>query len=327
MEYSEATACSSPGRHARKNSPGEHCLIERLKFVAAGSGQSMTEAIAQFKWDTRQVIKVTVYALLLVNFGLYILDDIEAASHEMRNGGSLLEWAQAFATTIDESAWFLLLLLFELETYVLSDEVQERPVVMRLVHGVRLVCYLVLAHSIYAFGIIYWDISSAQAVEGATHLCQLLGQDLSFVRNIEYTTITAENCNGLSSAGQFFYTEPGLVVSDAEGLALEQRLALVDWFEVVIWLLILATIEVMVRLQDRGITRGRPVTVIKSSKLVLYTGLWAMAAWWASLGHYYYAWDETLWIVGFFAIEANMNEWKNEIEAGESLESASAQVA
>ncbi len=287
----------------------------------------MTEAVATFKWDARQVIKVTVYALLLVNFGLYILDDIEAASHEMRNGGTFLEWMRAFATTIDESAWFLLLLLFELETYVLSDEVQQRPVVMRLVHGVRLVCYVVLAHSIYAFGIIYWDISNAQAVEGASHLCQLLGQDLSFVRNIEYTSISAENCNALSTAGQFFYTEPGLVVSDAEGLALEQRLALVDLLEVVVWLLILATIEIMVRLQDRGITRGRFVTVIESSKLFLYTGLWAMAAWWASLGHCYYAWDETLWIVGFFAIESNMNDWKHEIEAEAAQDGAAAQVA
>ncbi len=285
----------------------------------------MTQAAATFKWDTRQVIKVTVYALLLVNFGLYILEDIEVASHEMRNGGSLLEWMQAFATTIDESAWFVLLLLFELETYVLSDEVQERPLVMGLVHGVRLVCYLVLAHSVYAFGVIYWDMINAEAVQGASQLCQLLDQDLSFVRNIEYTSITADNCGTLSSAGQFFYTEPGLVVTDAEGLALEQRLAMVDWLEVVVWLLILATIEIMVRLQDRGITRGRLVTFIKGSKLVLYAGLWSMAAWWVSLGHYYYAWDEALWIVGFFAIEANMSEWQHEIEAGAASEAAAMQ--
>ncbi|MDJ0879906.1 MAG: hypothetical protein QNI86_14905 [Halieaceae bacterium] len=278
----------------------------------------MTEAVARFKWDTREVMKVTIYALLLVNFGLYMLDDIEAASHEMRNGGTLLDWMQAFATTIDESAWFVLLLLFELETHVLSDEIQERPWVVRLVHGVRLFCILFLAHSVYAFWIIYWDLAQAEAVQGATHLCQLLGQDLSFVRNVEYSVLTGENCNTLSTAGQFFYTEPGLVVSDAEGLAIETRLALVDWLEVVIWLLILATIEIMVRLQDRGITRGRLVTVIKGSKLVLYTCLWAMAAWWASLGHYYYAWDETLWIIGFIAIESNMNEWKKEIEAKEA---------
>ena len=40
----------------------------------------------------------------------------------MRNGGSFLKWTQALATSIDESAWFILLFLLELETYVLSDE-------------------------------------------------------------------------------------------------------------------------------------------------------------------------------------------------------------
>ena len=279
----------------------------------------MNQPAVFFQWDTRQVIKITVYALLLINFVFYVIDDIEAASHEMRNGGTFLQWTAAFATTIDESAWFILLLLFELETYVLSDEVQERPLMMRLFHGFRLACYVVLAHSVYAFGIIYWDIVNAQVVEGVANLCQLANADLSFVRNIEYTTITIENCNQLSTAAAFYYTEPGLVVSDAAGLALEQRLALVDWLEVIIWLAILATIEIMVRLQDRNITRGRLVTLMKSSKLVLYASLWAMAAWWASLGHLHYAWDEALWIVGFFAIEANMNEWKNEIEAGESV--------
>ena len=290
----------------------------------------MTEAAVQFKWDTRQVInrfEAERQALLLVNFGFYILDDIEAASHEMRNGGTGLQWMQAFATTIDESAWFILLLLFELETYVLSDDFQQRPWVTRLVHGVRLACYVVLAHSVYAFGVIYLDLAEARAVEGATHLCQMLGQKLSFVRNIEYTAITPENCDALSAAGQFFYTEPGLVVSDAEGLVLEQRLALVDWLEVVTWLMILATIEIMVRLQDRGTTRGGLVTMIRSCKLVLYAGLWAMAAWWVSLGHYHYAWDEALWIVGFFAIESNMNEWKKEIEAGAAGGATSARVA
>ena len=275
----------------------------------------MSEPVAYFRWDLRQVIKITVYLLLLVNFVFYVLDDIEAASHEMRKGGSLLEWTAAFATTIDESAWFILLLLFELETYVLSDEVQQRPMMMRLFHGVRLFCYLFLAHSIYAFGVIYIDLVAAQAVMGVSDICELANRDLSFVRNVEYTVITAENCRALSGAGAFFYTEPGLVVSDAAGLALEQRLALVDWLEVVTWLLILATIEVMVRLQDRSITRGRTVSAMKAAKLFLYTALWAMAAWWLFLGHFYYAWDEALWIVGFIAIEGNMNEWKNEIEA------------
>ena len=103
-------------------------------------------------------------------------------------------------------------------------------------------------------------------------------------------------------------------MTDSSGLALERNLALVDFAEVVVWLLILSTIELMVRLQDRGVTRSRQVSVIKSCKLALYTCLWAAAAYWVYLGHYYFAWDESLWIIGFFAIEMNMSDWKKEIE-------------
>ncbi len=274
----------------------------------------MTSGAAHFRLDLRQAIKLAVYTLLLVNFAFYIGDDLEAASFEMRNGGSFLDWTGAFATTIDESAWFILLFLFELETYLLSDEVQGRPGMMRLFHSIRLLCYVFLAHSIYAFGVIYYDLVQVTAIGGVTDLCQLLFPDISFIRNLEYTELTTANCSTLSTAGQFFFTEPGLVVTDAEGLVLEKRLALVDLLEVVIWLLILLTIEVMVRLQDRSITRGTLVSAIKSTKIVLYGSLWAMAVYWVTLGHYYFAWDEALWIVGFFAIEMNMDDWKKEIE-------------
>ncbi|MEH6589090.1 MAG: hypothetical protein V7746_02475 [Halioglobus sp.] len=274
----------------------------------------MTSNATPFQMDLRQTVKLVVYALLLVNFALYIADDIRVASYTMRNGGSFLDWTSAFTTTIDESAWFILLLLFELETYVLSDEIQRRPGVLLLVHGMRLLCYASLTHSVYAFGLTYLDISQVTAINGVSDLCQYVGTELSFVRNLEYTDINAITCNTLSNANEFFFTEPDLVVTDASGLALETRLALVDVLEVLVWLSILFTIEVMVWLQDRDITRSKLITGIKWAKTILYTSLWCAAAYWASLGHWYFAWDEALWIVGFFAIEMNVSEWKKEIE-------------
>ncbi len=274
----------------------------------------MSQPAVFFKWDTRQVIKIAVYALLLVNFVFYVLDDIEYASHSMRNGGSLLDWTRIFATSIDVFAWITILLLFELETYALADQVRSRPGMKRLFRVVRLLLYPFLAHSVYAYGIIYWDLMQAEIVAGVSNLCQLVAADVTFVRNLELTRLTLENCGGLSVAGRFFYVEPGLVVSDAMGLALEQRLALADLLEVIAWLLILLTIEVMVRLQDRSTTRGSLVRLMKSTKLVLYPVLCGIAAWWVTLGHYYFAWDEVIWVIGYLTIEANMTEWKREIE-------------
>ena len=42
--------------------------------------------------------------------------------------------------------------------------------------------------------------------------------------------------------------------------------------------------------------------------------LWSMAAYWTYLGHYYFAWDEAVWIIGFISIEMNVSQWKDEIE-------------
>ena len=265
--------------------------------------------------DQRQIFKAAVYTLLFINFILYLMDDLRIVAYTMRNGGDMLKWLASFTTTIDLTAWFVLLFLFELETWLLSDETQARRGVALTMQAVRVICYSFLAHSVYSFGKIYLDLTNAKAVAEVTSLCQLVGSDISFVRNLEYADLTPENCNVLSQASQFFFTEPALVVSDAAGLAVETLLALADWAEVVIWLAILLTIEVMVRLQDRGRTRGMLINTIKSCKVLFYTLLWGIAAYWITLGHYRFAYDQSLWILGFITIESNMQAWKREIEA------------
>ena len=266
--------------------------------------------------EFRQVLKIAIYSLLLVNFILYIIDDVRIASYTMRNGDSLLEWTRAFATTIDESAWLILLFLFELETYLLSDQTLSRPMFTRLMYAVRIFCYVFLVHSVYAFSVIYIDLLQVSLIPDISNLCELVPMDLSFVRNLAYTEIDLENCLTLSSGEIFYFTEPALVVSDISGLRLEKNLALVDILEVLVWLLILMTIEIIIWLQDQSITRGPLVSFIKGVKYILYGSLWSMAAYWAYLGHYYFAWDEALWIIGFISIEMNVSDWKREIEEG-----------
>ena len=234
----------------------------------------------------------------------------------MKNGGSILTWTRSFATTIDESAWFILLFLFELETYLLSDEAQSRSIVMKLMYGARAVCYVFLIHSVYAFSVIYLDLTQVMAVPAVSNLCELVPHNVSFTRNLAYTDLDAVNCLTLSTSNVFYFTEPGLVVTDTTGLSLEKNLALVDIMEVVVWLVILLTIEVIVWFQDRSITQGSIISIIRVLKYILYSSLWCMAAYWAYLGHYYFAWDETLWIIGFISIEMNVSDWKREIEEG-----------
>jgi len=261
----------------------------------------------------QQIVKWLVYALLIVNFVFYIIEDSRRAVFTLHAGSTFLDWTSAFATTLDESAWFLLLAMFEIETYVLEDEDLTGWVALAL-HGVRLVCYGLLAHTIYAFVIVVSSLQPTVAVEGASSLCDLTDTDVSYVYNLEYTDINAENCNDLSSATEFYWVAADPVVADSDGLSLERDLALADLAEAVLWLFAILAIEIVVRLQGHAVTGGRLISTLNSLKLLIYASLIGLGLYWATLSHWLYLWDELLWIGGFAAIELNLSEWRDEID-------------
>ena len=261
----------------------------------------------------QQAVKWTVYTLLLVNWGFYIADDIGWARHTLHAESTIFDWTSAFSTSIDELAWFILLGMFELETYTLSDRAWK-PWVERLVHGLRLACYVMLAHTIFACTSNVFDLRPTQPVEDATELCDLAGADLSYTYNLEYTEITRETCDGLSTAAEFYRVGKNPVVTDMAGLALERQLAWADLFEGVAWLLAILAIEVVVRLQEREITGGTLMRTANWGKNLLYASILGVGVWWASLSHWLYLWDEFLWIGGFMAIGMNLSDWRKEID-------------
>ena len=69
----------------------------------------------------QQAAKWVVYSLLIVNFVFYVMEDWDRAIHALNESSTLLDWTSEFANSIDETAWFALLFMFELETYVRSD--------------------------------------------------------------------------------------------------------------------------------------------------------------------------------------------------------------
>ena len=260
-------------------------------------------------------IKLVVYSLLCINFVFYVRDDWVIAGHTLHAGSTFLQWTSAYNTTIDEIAWLLLLLLFEMETHLLSGRDLSRTYEI-LSLTVRLCCYVVLAHTPYAYANTVYDLTQASIIDGVTELCQLADQNLSYAYNLVYTKITDENCSELSSATEFFFNDPPdhLIVQDEAALALEMRSAWVDLAESITWLLILFSIEVVVWLQDRDVTSGLFIRVANMAKVLLYSLLWFAIGYWIYLGHYMFAWDEFVWIVGFVAIEMNVVERRRDIE-------------
>lgn len=260
--------------------------------------------------DKGQLVKWLVYSLLLVNFGFYAVEEYLMATHTLRQGGTFLEWTEAFATTIDEFAWFGLLFMLELETYML-DESMEKPWIKWSVHGLRLVCYAFLAHTVYARVSALNDTLAVQADPAVTRICQVADQDISFGENYDYQLITSENCAALSDDSVFYMLEPS-VITDRDGLALEKKHVWVDFFDAVMWLLVIWAIELAVWLQNREITGGALMLASHAAKAA-YAVLIGNAVFWAWTGNWVWAWDQFLWIAGFWAIENNLSEWREEI--------------
>ena len=270
----------------------------------------------------QQIVKWTVYGLLIVNWGFYIQEDWNAAVHTLGPEATFLDWAGEFATSIDESAWFVLLFMLELETYILEDQ-DFKGWTAKVIHGARLVCFAMILHTVYAFAVTVDEYSATVPVDNAASLCDLADQDLSFVYNLEYTAIDESTCSVLSDASRFYRVGDDQLVSTLDGLVLERQLAWSDLVEVIMWLLIIAAIELVVRLQEHGVTSGRLIATANRLKLVCYLVLFALAAWWATLTHWLYTWDTFLWIAGFAAIEMNISEWREEIIEEEMLEKVS----
>jgi hypothetical protein len=262
-------------------------------------------------WDKAQIIKWTVYSLLVLNFFYYFIEEIYISSHTLSEGGTFMMWMEEFATSIDELGWFGLIFMMELETYSLSDETLKKKKVVWTIHGVRLFCYILLAHTVLARVTTLQDFIAVEQATEVRSLCQVADQDISFGENYRYTVVDHDNCSELSQDDTFYYLEP-TVITDTDGYAIEKKHIYVDMSDVVVWLLVVWAIELAVWLQNRNITGGKLMLVTHAAK-IFYAVLFAHAGFWAYMGHWVYTWDQTLWIVGWWAIENNLSEWRDEI--------------
>ena len=262
----------------------------------------------------KQSVKWVVYSLLLVNFVLYLNWDWHGATHALGPAEPLIKWLQAYAASIDYAAWLVLILLFELETYALSDKAFT-PLVQRLMHGTRMLCYLFVLHTVYAYSVnTYEAYFKVEEAAGVSDLCQVADGRISFVSNQQYTYLDGDNCALMGTGQEYFLLDKGRVIADRANLERERWLAWLDVVEAVIWLFIMALIEMTIRLQERGVSRGRAITTLNYLKFAGYSALMGMAIHWGLTDLILNFWDEILWIGGFAAIEMNMSDWREELE-------------
>ena len=259
-----------------------------------------------------QLFKYTVYVLLAMNVYWFFLDEHAAAQVQFAEGLGWGDITVAYVATIDTAAWVVLLLMFELETYLLEDEQFTRPVVWAL-HGLRVFCYafIVSAFVDYVNSLIF--VESVLPLADVANLCTLAGSGWSYATGFdEYTAITAANCNDFTTSTAFLFFGGTQAVVDFAGHADILRLAWVDVINSAVWLLVVLVLEIDVRLQEHNRYEGLVLKLSAITKLILYSLLLFAAIYWGLEGDFVDFWDAFLWLVAFVFIELNVFEWHQE---------------
>lgn len=257
----------------------------------------------------RQRLKWAVYALLFVNFLIYLQQDVESARYTLDANSSVRELLAAYVTSIDLVAWFTLILLFEIETASLAGRAWTGAAKWS-VRGLRLVCYAAILHTSFSNDIALREFYAPAPLPAASDVCAYT-DDWSFLRNREYIEIDAANCATLGQGPEFHALSDDLVLTDAAGLREGRILAWTDLAESLAWLLVVLLTEAAVRLTRVASGRGaRAATVIQRLKGPLYAAILAIAVFWGSKGQVLYLWDELVWVLGFLVIDGNLRDWR-----------------
>lgn len=267
----------------------------------------------QYLAKHQQTLKWVIYSLLILNFGYYLFDDWRAAQSTLLPGASFLEITQAYATSFDELGWFFIIFFLEIETYWIEDDTVLGPLYW-LMQVARVLCYVVVCHTLYAFIVTVTDLGNATILTDIGGLCALVGEDLYFVRNLLYELIDAGNCANLSTGGDIFRFVGEPVVSDASGYRMELAHAWVDLIEISGWISVSLLLTFVMVMQNRRVFASGWIRVAERLQHVVYVIIACTAFYWAFYSFYVYTWDILLWIGGFAVIDANLAEWRHELE-------------
>lgn len=260
-----------------------------------------------------RAFKYVIYLLLAINIGMFLREEWRVADYTLAGQVDLRSFVASFAQTVDTAAWVILLLLFELETFVIPDSRLTGRLRWTL-HGVRATCYLFIVYAFYGYFSLCMDLYQAILLT-ETDACELVVPGASLlVETGDYMALTADNCAALAAEPALWQVGPAAdhVLAAAGALDAARRLAWTDVINAGTWLVIVMLLEIDVRLQLRGHLRGRVLQFSEFAKAGLYTTLLACALYWGYAGTLLDFWDAFLWLLAFALIEMNVLEWQAE---------------
>jgi len=258
-----------------------------------------------------RVFKYTIYGLLTLNLLFFFQEDLLASREVFAAGVAWDRLAEAFSSTLDTSAWLLLLWLFELETAIIRDE-DLAGALKWVLMVLNVAAYLFILWAFYGY-ITKFGVLSDTLPFAVDDLCSLVGSGFTWVQDLDqYPPLDAGACAALQ--GQVLFQISGTeIIGTADAIRAARNLTIIDIINAADWLVIVALLEVEVYLQVKGLLTDRLLLSTKLTKGVLYTILFACAVYWGFLGDFLDFWDAFLWLVAFVFIELNIFQWHEEI--------------
>jgi len=272
-----------------------------------------------------RAFKYTIYFLLMINTWLFFQEDFLASQEVFSGPIGFGHLAEAFTATLDTAAWVVLLLLFELETAVISDDKLKGNLKWVLM-VVRAACYTVSVWAFYGY-VTKFMLLSDTVPFAIDNVCSLVGSGFTWVQDLdEYLHFDQASCQALQ--GQALMQIRGTeIIGTVDALDAARYLTVIDVINAADWLVIVVMLEVEVYMQLRNLLTDRLIKVAKIVKVVLYTTLLFCAVYWGFLGDFLDFWDAFLWLVAFIFIEMNIFQWHEEIEEEKELQHETANSA
>ncbi len=248
------------------------------------------------------LFKYFVYIALIINVGLFLAKEVAATTVRFETVG-WLEIIDAYASTIDTAAWVILLLLFELETYILPDHILKSGY-RWLSRILRAICYGFVVYAFLGYvAHLQWVLDFKETT--TTSLCEYMGQ--SWMAAVDdFAMINKENCVALGQSAQLLKKTTADIYTNLAQWKIARNLAWTDIFNAAAWILIVIVLEIEVYWQTNNKYISWKYQSSRIIKGILYTTVLLAAVYWGYEGELLEFWDAFLWIVAFVFIETNL---------------------
>lgn len=293
--------------------PGRGLTVRgRRDWAGATVEDQAREQMTRRRISLFQLFKYAVYAILMWNGVLYFYDGVNSADFVFHNKLGWHDLFIAYSSVIDTGAWLVLLLVFELETYVLEGKALKGLSGL-FINVIVFVSWIIVVGAFYAY-VVKLGIPWGFEVYSGVDPCQLVSQGASFANTIDdYTKLTAENCSLLQN-GALYNQELNMFASPKTYDNLH-RMVWVDIVNAGVWLIVVVLLQLEIVFDSTRHIRTKLFRALKISKYLMYAVLFVCAYYWIRLGDLVAGWDAFVWLAAFFFIENNLMNWEEEVAA------------